>query len=94
MADSLVVSNLRFAPASPEDQERGLLGWLAFNLGGVLRLDGVALRRTSGGRLALSFPARRDARGHNHHYVRPLDDDTRIYIEQQILELLGTELFS
>ena len=56
--------------------ERGLLGYVSCTYGRV-RLDGISLRRTRAGRLALSFPARRDADGHNHPIIRPLDDSER-----------------
>jgi hypothetical protein len=48
----------------------GLLGYVSCTVAG-LHLDGLTLRRTRGGRLAVSFPCRRDRRGRRHPIVRP-----------------------
>ena len=94
MHDSLLVSNVRFYPAPPEDRESGLLGWLSFTLGGRLRLDGVSLRRKLDGHLTISYPGRKDGAGRVHHHIRPLDDETRRRIEQQVFITLGREIAS
>ena len=44
---------------------------------GALRVDGLVLRRTREGRLALSYPARDDAHGNRHFVVAPVNDETR-----------------
>jgi len=62
---------------------------LTFRLNQAIRIDGVALRRTTEGKLTLSFPARRDSAGQQHAYVRPLDNDVRRQIERQVLRALG-----
>ena len=48
-------------------------------------------RRTRDGRLALSFPERRDLAGGSHHYMRPLNDAARRAIEAQVFAALGLE---
>lgn len=83
------VSCVAFTSAAQEDVERGLLGFISLLINGVLAIDGVSLRRTREGRLALSFPSRKDARGKLHPIVRPLDDATRVAIEQQVFAALG-----
>ena len=80
-----------FTSASPGEVQTGLLGWVSCTLNGTLRLDGLVLRRTADGRLALTFPARRDACGRQHCYVRPLDDRARREIERHIFAALGLE---
>ena len=76
-----LASNVRFTPAGWLDQATGLLGWVTFTLGDVLRLDGVAVRRTREGRVTLSFP-----RGSGKYQpVRPLDNKARRVIEREIL---------
>ena len=92
MIELLQVTNLRFAPAPMEERPSGLLGWVAFDLGHSLHMDGIALRRTSSGRLALSYPARRDGSGRLHHHVRPIHDSVRVCLERQVFALLGQEL--
>ncbi len=94
MADASLVSMQAFSSASPRDNELGLLGWVTLEVGGLLLLD-VALRRTRGaGRLALSFPERRDANGRRHSLIRPVDDRARREIERQVLAMvrLGEEV--
>jgi hypothetical protein len=83
------ISHIRFVVASRDDISRGVLGWVSLTLDGALRLDGIALRRTLDGRLALSFPARRDGSGRQHPFVRPLDDVSRRQIEAQVFRALG-----
>jgi len=56
--------------ASDEDKRAGLLGFISVEYG-TLILDGIVLRRTASGRLALSFPARTDRSGRRHSYIRP-----------------------
>ena len=89
---TMEITDVQFKAASRSDCERGLLGWTSFALDGRLRLEGVAVRRTLDGRVALSFPARQDGRHRRHFYVRPLDDCTRREIEGQVLAALGFEV--
>lgn len=52
-------------------------------------LDGITLRRTASGRLALSFPSRTAGDGRRHPLVRPVDDAARQAIERERLGQLG-----
>ena len=56
---------------------------------GCIRIDGAAIRRTRGGRLVLSFPAKRGRNGREWPFVRPIDDETRRSIEAQVFAALG-----
>jgi len=87
-----VISSVSFFSASAELQSTGLLGWIRCELDHCLVLDGIALRRTRGGHLALSWPARRDGAGRDHHVVRPLHDHARHLLERQILGQLGSDV--
>ena len=91
MTDTIRVTSTEFKAASPAEVQTGLLGWISVTVNGGLRLDGLTVRRTVGGSLTLSFPARRDATGHQHFFVRPLDDQTRRHIERQVFQALGLE---
>lgn len=75
------VTEVRFTPGSADDLRSGLLGWIACTLGGLVRLDGLTIRRTRGNRLTVSFP-----RG-NRRYppIRPLNQEARAVLEEQIL---------
>lgn len=85
------VTDIAFSIAPASMQARGLLGWARFTLDGLYGIDGVGVRRTRGGRLALSFPERVDAHGHAHAFVRPLDPATRLAIEVQVFDALARD---
>ena len=74
--------------ASDQEIRSGLLGFISAFVGDLI-VDGIVLRRTVSGRLALSFPARTSRSGHRHPYVRPVDDDARRAVERTILGQLG-----
>lgn len=88
-ANPLVVSGLRFMPASHAEAAGGLLGYASFLLNGRVRVDGVAVRRKLGGGLTLAWPARTDASGKRHPYLRPIDHAARLDLERQVLAALG-----
>lgn len=73
-----------FTPAQALDFADGLLGWIDVQIG-LLVVHGVAVRRTRGGALTLSWPARDDRRGGRRSVVRPLDDDARRELERRVL---------
>ncbi|MFG0319484.1 MAG: hypothetical protein ACF8XB_19595 [Planctomycetota bacterium JB042] len=86
-----VVADVALTTAPPDLQARGLLGWASFRHG-VLRLDGVAVRRTRDGRLVLSFPVRHDRAGRQHDVVRPADATARRTIEADVLAAVADRL--
>ena len=74
--------------ASDQDIREGLLGWISVWYGSLV-IDDITLRRTSNGRLAVSFPSRTARNGQKHAIVRPVDDRARQAIEAEILGQLG-----
>ncbi len=66
-----------------DDARGGLLGYLSVFYGQLV-IDGITVRRTADGRLALSFPERRDGKGRRHSVVRPVDDAARRAIEAAV----------
>ncbi|MBI3843544.1 MAG: septation protein SpoVG family protein [Planctomycetes bacterium] len=84
----IIVSGVQFHSADAEQAATGLLGFVSATLNGKLRIDGLALRRSLEGKVILSWPAKRDAAGQQHHFVRPLDSAARQEIERQILGAL------
>lgn len=73
---------------SEADLASGLVGYLSLFVGNLV-VDGVTLRRTRSGRLALSFPIRTRSSGERHSLVRPVDDEARRAIERMIFAELG-----
>ncbi len=94
VVDPYFVSDVRLVDASPEQIRTGLLGFLSCTVGGGMRLDGMALRRSRSGRLYVAFPARRDAQGREHVQIRPLNASAYRDIEAQIFHALGIRLES
>jgi hypothetical protein len=87
--DPLRLTDVRFTAAPVDLVETGLLGWITAVIGGVLRVQGLALRRTASGRLTISYPTRTDRNGLEHPFLAPVDDEARRHVEDQILAALG-----
>ena len=85
----LRVTRVDMKLASSDDNATGLIAWVTIEINDAVRVDGLTLRRTLGGRTTLSFPARTDASGVQHPVFRPLDDETRRDIEAQVFKRLG-----
>lgn len=86
---ALTVTEVRFAPASDHDERQGLVGYVALVLNDALRLDGLTLRRSGDDELYLAYPTRTDGAGCRHALLRPLDDEARRWIEEQVFAELG-----
>lgn len=80
----VAVSDIRFAAANEILRSKGLLGWVIATYGD-LELRCLQIRRTADGRYAVGFPSREDANGVVHPIVKPLDQEARDSIEQQVL---------
>ncbi len=81
----MTVTGLTFTPADAAHQETGLLGWLQVTLGGAVIIDGLALRRTLGGRLALTWPRKANGRT----VVTPANAEARRRIEDAVFGALA-----
>lgn len=86
---SLRLSDVEFRMASTQDRERGLIGYVSLTVGNCLRLDGLALRRTSEGRTFLAFPSRVDRVGRERPYMRPLSEAVRLLFEDAVTSALA-----
>jgi len=86
-----VIRDVRFTGAIGRDQRSGLLGFVQLRYGDIL-MDGLAVRLTVDGTLTLSFPSRRDRKGHRFPYYRPADAAARGAFEQEIFEAIRTEV--
>ena len=89
MKDEIRISQVQFTAFTPDGIRTGLIGWIACILNDRIQLDGITLRKTQGGLMTLSFPARQDRAGNQHFYVQPLDTTTCREIETQVFQALG-----
>ena len=89
MRSDIKISDVKFTAATPQEATKGLQGFIKCVLNGRIMLDGVTLRRSRGGRMTLSFPARQDKTGTQHFYIRPLDGAAHRVFERQIFQALG-----
>ena len=89
VVSDLCLGEIKFTAATADEAERGFLGWVSCTLNHTLRIDGLAIRRTLGGRLTISYPARRDGTGRQHPIVRPVDDRARLEMESRLFKALG-----
>jgi len=76
--------DLRLTRAPRHLARAGLLCWARGRLG-RLQLDGLAVRVTRRGRLVVTWPVRRDSRGHDHRVVWPVDPSVREAVRAQVL---------
>jgi DNA-binding cell septation regulator SpoVG len=83
------LNSITISPASKRDVDEGLLAYLAIEIDRLVRIDGVGLRLTEEGRLALSFPTRTSRRGTKQALLRPVNSAARTAIERTIFEALG-----
>ena len=88
---NIEITSVAFTTASAAHVRAGLLGWVNLVLNDTLLVDGVTLRQTVDGRLTLSLPERRDAKGRKHAVLRPVDDEARLLFERQVFAKLGIE---
>jgi hypothetical protein len=85
-----LVSHVGFSPAAPADVQRGLVGYVSVVVLGVLRTE-CTLRRTTRGRLALSFPVRRDSMGRPHSKIAAASATAHAAIEAAVLQALEAQ---
>lgn len=85
MPNQVLVSDVRFAAASPELRAKGVRGWASCLFDGWLQVDGLAVRRAADGRVLVSFPVRTDADGKKHAYFLPIAPETQAEIAAQVI---------
>lgn len=74
---------------SARTQRSGLLAWITVELGDLVRIENITVRRTTTGMLTLSFPERIDAHGVRHAIVCPKNREARRRIEKLVFEQLN-----
>ena len=78
------VGDIRFSAASRSESRSGLLAYARVEVG-PFRLDGICVRRTRGGRLAVVYPSRPGADGRKHTLFLPTDRSVREAMERMII---------
>ncbi|MBL8800451.1 MAG: hypothetical protein JNN27_00525 [Planctomycetes bacterium] len=86
-----LISSLRFLRASKLEQQRGLLGWVSAELAGVVRIDGLIVRRTLRGDVRVFPPERVDRRGRRHRVMDVVDPQLEQAWEAEILAALEAQ---
>ena len=90
MRDLLLVGDVTFVRARPNDVGRGLLGFVSLRLGESVEISNIALRRRPTGELYLAFPVREDKHGVRHAVARLLKEEEREAVTVQVIAILRT----
>lgn len=86
MADRLQISVTRLVPAPADLAASGVLGFVTLEIGGLVVVEQLVVKRGLRKPYVLSFPARDDRHGNRHFTVRPLNDAARLEIERVVFE--------
>lgn len=89
--DSLRIRKAEVRRASESDQRQGVLGFVTLDLHSGLRLEGLVVRRSAGGRVYVSYPAKPGRDGRREYLFRPVDEEARRRLEREILDQLKLE---
>jgi len=81
----LRITDLRFTPAPRWWQDKGLLGWASGVLENRLDVGGIGVRRARDGAYTLTFPGEKDRNGRVHHHLWPVDQESRLELEAQVI---------
>jgi hypothetical protein len=81
MRSSPAISSVRFTLSSELDRHAGVFGTVSLVLGGLLRIDGLRLRRGRGGWLVLDPPA--------GQRVRVVDDHLWAHVQEHVVAELA-----
>ena len=76
----------RLVPAPARLLPSGVLGFATLEIGGLVVVEQVVVKRGRSKPRVLSFPARDDRHGKRHFTVRPLNDEARREIERVVFE--------
>ncbi len=80
---------MQFNAAPEKHREKGVIGWVSFDIYESFRVNAVVVKENREGHVSLSYPANKSPDGTLHHYVRPLNNETRLQVEDEILGVLG-----
>lgn len=78
------IDEIRITLGSEEDQESGLLAYVACRYGD-LQLDGLVVRKTTDGRLLVTFPGKARNGCGRRYFITPRSSPVRLLFEKAIL---------
>ncbi len=84
----MTITDLKFTVADAAHRASGILGWIRVTLAGAVIVDGIALRRSLDGSLAITWPKQPNGRP----VASPASSEARKKIENAILEAVATHL--
>ncbi len=84
----MTVTDLKFTVADAAHQATGILGWIRVTLAGAVVVDGITLRRSLDGILAITWPRKANGRP----VASPASTEARKRIENAILEAVVKQL--
>ena len=84
----MIVTNMSFILADERLRATGLLGWVKVTLANAVIVDGITLRRTAAGHLALTWPRKPNG----HPVATPVNSEARTKIEAAIRKAVAAHL--
>lgn len=85
MSPLSLVTGIRVARASRALESTGLVLFASCIICGVVRLDGITVRRTATGGLVVTYPARKSRAGRQHAVARLVDAEVRAELEARLI---------
>lgn len=86
--DQEITSSLQFNEAPKIHRDKGVIGWVSFTIFDAFRLSAVVVKENHKGGISLVYPANQKE-NKLYHYVRPINNHTRLKVEEEILGAIG-----
>jgi len=87
MSDN-ITSSMQFNEAPQIHRDKGVIGWVSFTIFDAFRLSGVVVKENRQGVVSLTYPANQKEEK-LYHWVRPINNHTRLKVEEEILGAIG-----
>jgi hypothetical protein len=84
----MTITDLKFTVADGAHRASGILGWVKVTFAGAVIVDGIALRRTLTGDLAITWPTKPNGRP----VASPASTAARKMLEARILDAVAAQL--
>ncbi len=80
----MTITNITITPSSPADRDAGLLAFVRCSYGD-LELDGIVVRKTTDGRLLVTFPGKARNGCGRRYFITPRSSPVRLLFDKAIL---------